>query len=627
MILCLIFSAASVSAAEINNTDQELSTSSNIDTLCANVEEDANNTNTLGVSEDTVLTAGVNDSGSDTILGDNGNEAYGTFDDLSKLISISNGKLNLYKNYKFSTEDSNKILTIDNLIINGNNHIIDYNNANNLNIIGKNVTLSNINFINQINPSFTNCIIINSTFDSIYNSLKINDGVKFINTTFTNNKNKVFYFSINTGYCDFWNCNFNNLISSFGFIYPQTATNCTINNCNFNNIRSNENSISHQLFSTTKSKNFVITNSTFINIKSKGAPIFGINDMYIYNCYFENIKSSNGFFNGKYLLMNNCTLKNIDKITADYINSTNNVYLSDSLTISSGSSHTFVNDTFSQGTTLTISVPYVKILDCNFINDIVKTNAPLIINSNYVTVNGCIFNNTKGTKNGAITVNNNAKVNLNNTYNTRSTLKDVTDNVVGFSLEDKLYVGPTATGTGSSIDDLCNLNYALEHIIDHGTIYFTNGTYEFGKSHTVSCNIIGYENDTVIIEKGSFSFSTVGLKIENIIFNNLQYTLNLGSYNSLINCTFKSTTLSNKFILISNMKDTISHISFEHVKTTYTYGLIGLISFNEYDDINFTQCTLSNIFKLADGGLNTLDAFYFQILLEIFILIILLLEH
>ena len=60
----------------------------------------------------------------------------------------------------------------------------------------------------------------------------------------------------------------------------------------------------------------------------------------IKECHENIISDHNVFFNGKYLLMNNCTLKNIDQITADYINSTNNVYLSDSLTISSGSSHT-----------------------------------------------------------------------------------------------------------------------------------------------------------------------------------------------------------------------------------------------------------------------------------------------
>ena len=78
MILCLIFSAASVSAAEINNTDQELSTSSNIDTLCANVEEDANNTNTLGVSEN------LNDLGENNILLKSNNE---------NILSLSNDEI------------------------------------------------------------------------------------------------------------------------------------------------------------------------------------------------------------------------------------------------------------------------------------------------------------------------------------------------------------------------------------------------------------------------------------------------------------------------------------------------------------------------------------------------------
>ena len=116
MILCLIFSITGVSASDVNTTDnQVLSATPDIDTLSASVNTEQNN-NTQSVSENNILSAGNDDSGSNNLLG--ADEETGSFTDLDKLIRSSEGELTLDQDYAFDSSDSILQISSDNFILN-----------------------------------------------------------------------------------------------------------------------------------------------------------------------------------------------------------------------------------------------------------------------------------------------------------------------------------------------------------------------------------------------------------------------------------------------------------------------------------------------------------------------------
>ena len=132
LIICLLIPLSTVSASDINNTadNQVLSATPSVDTLSASVNPEQNN-DTLSVQENENLLSAGQDSGSDNLLGDEGESEYKTFTDLYQLYRLSEGSLELHDNYKFNPEtDSALVNGIDirkTITIYGNGYTIDGN--------------------------------------------------------------------------------------------------------------------------------------------------------------------------------------------------------------------------------------------------------------------------------------------------------------------------------------------------------------------------------------------------------------------------------------------------------------------------------------------------------------------
>ena len=111
MIICLLIPLSTVNASDINNTadDQVLSATPSVDTLSASVNPEQDN-DTLSVQENENLLSAGQDSGSDNLLGDEGESEYKTFTDLYQLYRLSEGSLELHDNYKFNPETDSALV-------------------------------------------------------------------------------------------------------------------------------------------------------------------------------------------------------------------------------------------------------------------------------------------------------------------------------------------------------------------------------------------------------------------------------------------------------------------------------------------------------------------------------------
>ena len=128
-----------------------------------------------------------------------------SFSDLNNLIVGSNSNVDLDCDYKFdSSLDSGAISISKNIVINGNGHVIDGNNAVSMfSISDVSVVLNNISFINYNNP---------------LKFVRSNLTVSYCN--FSNCKDGIFYFNYDNSlnlFANASNCIFSDLISSKSF--------------------------------------------------------------------------------------------------------------------------------------------------------------------------------------------------------------------------------------------------------------------------------------------------------------------------------------------------------------------------------------------------------------------------
>ena len=89
-------------------------------------------------------------------------ETNNTFTDLAKDISASGEVLEIEKDYKFNNADIRKPIGIvkDNFVINGNNHILDGNGQVSMFVVlGKNITINNLKFVNGYSDGYGSAII------------------------------------------------------------------------------------------------------------------------------------------------------------------------------------------------------------------------------------------------------------------------------------------------------------------------------------------------------------------------------------------------------------------------------------------------------------------------------------
>ena len=227
LLICVIFSISAVSAVDVDVNDTD-------DTI-------------LTAQEDTDVVAQSNDLSSyplsntnETVLGDDG---AGSFTELNEAI---NGdptltEVTLTKDYKYNaTSDSGLPYGIQinrNLIINGNGHIIDGDNAKNVFYLAGlrtpiDVTLNNITFVNAHYTGIVTSGAIYS-FNNV-NALEIND-CNFINNSGNAYGGAIYAMNYNSLIINNSNFTNNSAAAAGGSIYTTARTGSTsITNCNFN---------------------------------------------------------------------------------------------------------------------------------------------------------------------------------------------------------------------------------------------------------------------------------------------------------------------------------------------------------------------------------------------------------
>ena len=154
----MLISLTATTAADINNTveDTILTSASNVDTISASINTEENNNDTQqSINEESLLSAGNDDSGNN-ILG--ANEQTGSYNDLALLIRLaSSGEtLNIYQDYTYGgTSDINSINITKTLTIDFNGRTINGNsNGRGFIVTADNVIIKNVKLINCKATSF-----------------------------------------------------------------------------------------------------------------------------------------------------------------------------------------------------------------------------------------------------------------------------------------------------------------------------------------------------------------------------------------------------------------------------------------------------------------------------------------
>ena len=324
IILCILFGISAVSASEIQigdiggADDYQSGIGLNQD-LQSEISDGADfNLNTLTDDEK------LNSSNREEVS----SVDEGTFDDFHNDLKNSNGTFNLKRDYIYSTSDnySSSNIYTENLIINGNNHVIDGININyglrfymseGKNLIKSNITINNLTFKNfmsaaltfdMFNVTLNNVSIINCSSDAVgsismskdselhFNNSKVysrfstnfilGEGCKMIisNSNFTGEGCYGSCISFNRGQLIVDNCIFENFSADHGSIINFRGDHLTLKNSKFLNSYANltGGAIIAKYFPVAK--------------KINGSNVFIPSDtMLIENCLFSNRSSvSNG---------------------------------------------------------------------------------------------------------------------------------------------------------------------------------------------------------------------------------------------------------------------------------------------------------------------------------------------
>ena len=589
MILCLIFSIASVSASDLNNTDQVIGASSQEDTLSVPVG-DVNNTNALSVSNEDVLSAGVG-SGNDNVLGaDN----VGTYSDLAQLIKLSKDELVLYSDYKYDAATDSEYLKgipiTKSLTIDGNNYMIDGNNlAEVFDIEANNVIVKNLN---------VNHALVNTALSGAINWK--GDNGKLINCNFTNSRNNAASASV-TAAGVFWQGK-DGLISESRFQsnsmtayeYDQsagvtsTADNLTIMKSKFLSLSGSAIAV------IASSNNNKIINCTFNNVvgyytvgvrragitvdgcnftscsgatgKNKGheaAVLFARGALTVKNSYFEANSVHNYVVNGAYT-MDNCTFKSnnpASSVLAPYsaselsgssvynckfIGETKTVINLNFVTTGNSVSYCLFENCTNRAIQGTNSI-LTTVDHCTFRNFDMTPAISMILfgnGANRTTITNCVFDNINLKNSYTVcyidsnVYSNHYNNTLTNCRNADGAITEVTDLCnKNFDLYPVLYVSPTGTGIGDTPGDRTNLGDALSKIAYRGTIYLEPGIYDFTGRKSSYASIIGEKRGEVIINQGAFYLTDYFTSLVNLSFNNSDNAIYLIAHQSIINCS------------------------------------------------------------------------------------------
>ena len=145
-------SVGAVSATDAVD-NQDVISSSQTDAECVSSLDVSDSNSTLSASQNNeeMLSADVSNN---ELLG--ADDSAGSFSDLAELIKLSSGTLTLQSDYEYKgAGDTNGITVSKSLIIEGNNHIINGNNASKGFVVtADNVAVKNLNIVNVVSSNY-----------------------------------------------------------------------------------------------------------------------------------------------------------------------------------------------------------------------------------------------------------------------------------------------------------------------------------------------------------------------------------------------------------------------------------------------------------------------------------------
>ena len=622
LILCLIFSISTVSATELNETDNQAISISQENTL--GITQD-NVSNTLGVysNDEEVLTAGNSDSGS--VLKATNDDTTGSFADLENLIKLSSGTIILQQNYEYKGTTDTKGITIDKSItIDGNGYTINGNSQSYaFKVTQDNVTIKNINIINGysahyntesyagavywlgdngklINTNISKCTINTGDYATSggiawwgangeitqvdITSCRDSSGdrrgaalscaglnLKISNLNIHDNYNMGGYACVavlgSSSNVSFYNSNFTNCFSGgYGVVFYEATSGLSFEKCNFDDTRGN------LIF--CRNSDITYTDCNFY-CHNKYFSLQALHYATFKNCTFH-----------QFTRISDSTTNSVSNRMRDnsYINCTfiecNQIYLPYSDSVDSYINVTFINCTNMFTYYPTTGVGYVIIENCTFDNSTTGNTVIHIKNGQKNIIINNKFINIPESINYDITIDNGAGSFINNTG---ARILNQGNNI---SYLKELYVNETGTGNGSSWSNACNLTFALTNIVKDGTIHVKKGTYDL-KESTYNINFILDNENNVIITNGSLLIKN-SYNIKNLIFKNLTNYIWMGFYTTITNCTFNNITFTPIYLSYTTK---VYNLTFKHVNTTgdlfthYTHGLNSLT----VDGVNITD--------------------------------------
>ena len=393
IIICVLFTIASVSANNITDDDSQLNTESNQNLEPVQVD-DVNQDNS-GNGED-----------------------YKSFNDFYQDIQSCNGTLNLEDDYRYAEGDDYLLIRMENLVINGNSHVIDGNNYEygiTFNAPGDDdengsdnhtkidITINDVIFKNFNESVFTiangKLTLNNVTFINCYGSssliyVNIGDELVLNNcgvfcSEYNNELISAFYGKVTVS-----NSHFNGENCSSSFLVEDRGQ-LVIENCTFENFKADIGAVI-----SFKGYYFSIRNSKFLNsharfdggaIIAKYYPLYDEDasefltspDMLIENCLFYNLSSTKD--GGVIYIDLNSGCEGILK----NLNITNS---------------NFTDCTSRFGGVIAIQGGNLNIVDSNFTNSSASFEGGVIYStwSNVTVINSNLINNTAQKNAGAI---------------------------------------------------------------------------------------------------------------------------------------------------------------------------------------------------------------------------------
>ncbi|WP_299521800.1 Ig-like domain repeat protein [uncultured Methanobrevibacter sp.] len=370
----------------------------------------------------------------DELSNSNENNNIKSFNDLTKEIqnTQSNSELNLNSDYKFTGTADFEGITVSgsNIVINGNNHIIDANSKFNVkifNVVGNNITIKNLNIVNA------NDAIVNSGSLNVINCFFVNNSAVYGGAIYNKAQG-----SLNVFDCSFMN---NSASEYGGVIYNEYILN--VYNSYFDGNRAHYGGAI-----ANTNGNVSISGSSFVNSSSTeyGGAIINFGNAIIFNSSFiSNDADSDGgaIANGFNLDVSSCSfISNFATSDAGAIYNIGTAVINNSLfnnnsvseyggAIYSNGNFNADNCSFVNNSALAVSSIYTmnlaKIVNCSFIgnsanyvgviyndhilnihssyfeNNEVSTTAGVIMNKGNLSAFDCLFvNNTAHEFGGAI---------------------------------------------------------------------------------------------------------------------------------------------------------------------------------------------------------------------------------